>query len=210
MKKILIAVIALCCTNFANSQLHFFVEGGINLSRPANGQRQLGAPSQESRTGITATAGLLKKFRNGFGLSNRISFITKKVHETFFVGPDYMGTNDYSLSGFQYHLVLEKDLTAKKKLHMLPFAGLYTLVHISGDLDFEHSTFAGLIKGSRKLDFDSNGDFSRWDAGATIGIRIQYKKLSVATILDLGLKKVDPGSDVKWIGSQFVLGYFIK
>ena len=207
MKKQIAIFIFGLFTSSAFSQ-KFFVEAGINSSVPAFEGRLMGGPSREARTDLSAHAGIVHTIGNSFRLNQRIGFIAKDFHESFFTGPDNSGTNDYQVSGLQYHLMIEKNLTAKKKLQFLPSVGIYTSFHMGGDLKYQHSTFAGVVKGSRKLNFDKGGDFSRWDAGLTIGTRLQLKKYGLGLLYDLGLVKIDPNSKARWSSFQIVLGYF--
>jgi hypothetical protein len=210
MKKIITLVISGFVTVSAFAQTKFFFEAGINSSVPAFQGRVHGGPSREPRTGFTASAGIVNKLGDGFQLSNRLSFITKNFHESFFVGPDYSGTIDYRLQGLQYHLLMEKDLTKKKKIHFIPAAGLYTTLHTGGDLNSLTSTFAGLVKESRDLSFDKNGDFNRWDAGLTICTRLQWKKIGLGVLYDIGLAKIDPGTKAKWSSVHFLITYSLR
>ncbi len=114
------------------------------------------------------------------------------------------------MSGLQYHLLVEKDLSPKKKLHFIPFAGVYTTLHTGGELNYQNTTIAGPIEGSRDLDFNKNGDLSKWDAGLTAGARSQWKRIGLSIVYDIGLVKIDMNAKAKWSTVHFTLGYFFK
>ena len=210
MKKFTALFVFSLITSLAFSQVNFFAEGGINLTRPNNNNRQKGAAAISSRTGYVAILGFVSKMGNRFGLNNRLSYLSKVYHESYFVGPDFSGTNDYTITALKDQLVLEYILAGKKDFQLSPFAGAYATLHVGGIKDYRESFFAGVFEGSRKLNFGRFGDFNNWEAGLTTGFRAQWKSISFTAITDIGLTKVHYNDNVKWIAGQFVIGYFLR
>ena len=210
MRKTIIALTTVILANPANAQTSFSLEAGINSSIPVREGQTFEGLNRSSLTGFTAAAGVVTELKHSFRLYNKLGYTTKRFHETFFTGADYSGANNYRLSGLQYHLLFEKVLNNKKKLRFLPAAGLYSTFHLSGDLNYVYSTFGGVIKGSRKLRFGNNEDFSKWDVGFAASLGAEYKKISFRILSDFGLVNISSVNKGNWSTVHFTLGYTFR
>jgi hypothetical protein len=211
MKKI-ITILILSFTSISSfSQIRFYAEAGFNQSRPISlGGNKDGGPAETAFTGFTASVGSIKKISKSFQLNGKISFIRKKFYESFFVGPDYYGSNDFKVSALQFHILTEKNISQKRKLQFFPSLGFYTTMHKAGTVVYDFYNFGNYQKGQREIVLNKNGDFGRWDAGLSFGIKTQWEKYFFQFLTDAGIVKPVLSNSNKWGSVKFTVGYFFK
>ncbi|MBL0304922.1 MAG: hypothetical protein IPQ25_02490 [Chitinophagaceae bacterium] len=211
MKNVSATLILTFVSIFSFSQLRFYTEAGFHQSRPIFlGGNKNGTPAETAFTGFTASIGSINKISNSFHFNTKISFIRKKFYESFFVEPDYYGSNEYKVSALQFHVLAEKNISLKRKLQFFPSLGFYTTMHTDGTVDYEIYNFGNYQKGQRDLILNKNGDFRRWDAGLSFGIKTQWKKYFFQFLTDAGIVEPSLYNSNKWGSVKFTVGYFFK
>jgi len=210
MNRIFIVIIFLLLSTVSKSQWNLFTEAGINRSNIASAGRQPGGASREPTTSFISSLGIVKKFNHSLQFNNKISFLSKKYHESFFTSPDHYGTSDYQLSAFQLHVLIEKNISAKRKIQLYPSAGIYSTLHTAGTNSFDKFSFWSSMKSFRDIIFGQSDDCTKWDAGISFGGKVQWKKYFLHMLYDFGLIKPNPPGKWKWHSFYFTLGYFFK
>ncbi len=212
MKKIVLSLVLVLFAMHSFSQLRLYTEAGINQSRPTFlGGPKIGGPSFISNASFTGSAGLIKKLSRVFQINSKISFLRKSYQVSFWVGPDYYGTNDYKVSALQLHLFVEKNISQKRKLQFFPSLGLYTTAHTKGSISYDTYNFGNTQKDKRDIRFNGDDyDMKRWDLGISAGLKTQWKKNFIHVNADAGLVKAFAGSYDKWGSLQLTVGYLLK
>lgn len=210
MKKTFFLLILYCIAINSFSQFRYYAEVGINQSRPTflGGPKVLG-PTETASIGFTGSAGMIKKISPAIQLNGKLSFLRKSYNESFWINPDYFGTNDYKVSALQLHFLAEKNISQKRKLQFFPSLGIYTAMHLAGTLDYELYNFGNTQKGKRDIVLNGNHpDFNRWDLGLTFGLKAQSKKYFIQFIADAGMIKPGLPAYNRWGSVQFTAGYY--
>lgn len=213
MKKIILSLILiLFAVHYSFPQFHFYTEAGLNQSRPTFlGGPKIGGPSFISNAGLAGSAGLIMKINRAFQVNSKISFLRKKYHESFWAGPDYYGTNDYKVSALQLHILVEKNVSQKRKLQFFPSLGFSTAIHTKGIISFDTYSFGNTQKGKRNIRFNGDDyDMKRCDLGISAGLKTQWKKYFIHVNADAGLVKPFAGSYDKWGSFQLTGGYIFN
>lgn len=212
MKKTFFLLILFCIAIKSFSQFRYYAEAGINQSRPTFlGGPKIGGPDYLANAGIIGSAGIIKKIKSSFQLNGKLSFLRKSYNESYWVNPDYFGTNDYKVSALQLHFLAEKNISQKRKLQFFPALGVYTTVHTAGIIDYDIYNFGNTQKGKRDIVLNGNHpDFNRWDFGLTFGLKTQWKKYFIQFIADAGMIKPGLPAYNRWGSVQFTAGYFLK